>query len=62
MRTQKIVFRVYRDKAKEYRWSAKRVGDIVADSGEGYTRKLDAIRALRHFVDGMVALKFTIRL
>ena len=37
---------IYRDKAGEYRW--RRVapnGEIIADSGEGYTRLSDAERA-----------------
>lgn len=37
---------IYRDKKREWRWRLKHAnGCIVADSGEGYTRKSDARRA-----------------
>jgi uncharacterized protein YegP (UPF0339 family) len=39
---------VYRDKAGDWRW--RRIasnGEIVADSGEGYSRKFDALMAAR---------------
>lgn len=37
---------VYRDRAGEWRWRLQeRNGRIVADSGEGYTRKAGAKRA-----------------
>ena len=42
---------VYQDKAGEWRW--KRVagnGEVVADSGEGYSRERDAYRAAQAFV------------
>ena len=40
-------FEVYRDKAAEYRWRLLFTnGKIAADSGEGYTRREDAHRAI----------------
>lgn len=44
------VFSIYRDKAKEYRWRLKAAnGKILADSGEGYAKKFNAVRALGRF-------------
>lgn len=38
---------IYEDAAGEWRWALKGGnGEIIADSGEGYTRKADAERAL----------------
>lgn len=49
------MFEIYRDKASEWRWSLKAGnGQIIADSGEGYTRKEDALRAI-HTVKDLVA-------
>ena len=43
-------FKIYQDKTKAWRWKAKsRNGRIWADSGEGYTRKSDCIKALESF-------------
>ena len=40
-------FEVYRDKAGEYRWRLLASNrEVVADSGEGYTRREDAHRAI----------------
>lgn len=40
------VFRVFKDKAGQWRWRlVARNGKIIADSGEGYTRERDAMRA-----------------
>lgn len=37
----------YRDRAKGWRWRLRhRNGRIVADCGEGYRRRADALRAL----------------
>ena len=47
-------FEVYRDKAGEYRWrllSSNR--QVVADSGEGYTRREDAHRAIGSLLKGI---------
>ena len=38
---------VYQDAAGEWRWRVKAPnGEIIADSGEGYTRREDAERAM----------------
>ncbi len=38
---------IYKDRKSEWRWRAlARNGRIVADSGEGYIRKSDAVRGL----------------
>lgn len=37
---------VYQDARGEFRWRAVRGGNIVADSGESYTRRSDARRAV----------------
>lgn len=47
-------FEVYRDKAGEYRWRLLAVnGQIAADSGEGYTRREDAHRAVATLLKGL---------
>lgn len=43
--TRLVYFTIYKDRKGEWRWRAKRGGRIVAESGEGYTRKADARRA-----------------
>ncbi|WP_438267404.1 HVO_2922 family protein [Halomarina litorea] len=41
-------FELYRDEAGEWRWRlVHRNGNILADSGEGYSRKADARTGLR---------------
>ncbi len=47
---------VYRDQANEYRWrrvveDVKR--EIVAESGEGYVRKIDAVRQAKRLNEGV---------
>ena len=46
---QKDGFEVYRERSvkKGWRWRLRRKGRIVADSGESYTRRSDAIRAAK---------------
>ena len=40
-------FKIYKDKQGEWRWQFKADnGDIIADSGEGYTNKSDCQRAI----------------
>jgi len=40
-------FTVYQDKKGEYRWNLKAGnGEIVADSGEGYTTKANALNGI----------------
>ncbi len=46
-----MTIKVYKDKAGEWRWRLVAAnGKKVATSGEGYTRKRDAIRAARGFL------------
>ncbi|MEM4781643.1 MAG: HVO_2922 family protein, partial [Halalkalicoccus sp.] len=41
-------FEVYRDKAGEWRWRlVHRNGNVIADGGEGYSSKRNAIKGLR---------------
>jgi uncharacterized protein YegP (UPF0339 family) len=42
-------FVVYQDISGKWRWRAKRSGRIVADSGQGYSRKFDAKKSAKHF-------------
>ncbi len=43
-------FRLYKDKAGEYRWTFKADnGEPMADSGEGYTRKASCVAAITTF-------------
>ena len=47
-------FEVYKDKAGEYRWRLlSSNGRIAADSGEGYTRREDAHRAIATLLLGI---------
>jgi uncharacterized protein YegP (UPF0339 family) len=47
-------FDVYQDRKKEWRWRLiAKNGRIVADSGEGYTRRASAFRALHRFSDSV---------
>ena len=40
-------FELYEDKAGEYRWRLRHQnGNIIADSGEGYTSKANAINGI----------------
>lgn len=46
-------FVVYTDAKREGRWRlVGRNGNILADSGEGYTRRRDAVRAVRTILKG----------
>jgi len=45
--TSKATFQVYEDNAGEYRWRLRHVnGNVIADSGEGYTSKQNAKNGL----------------
>jgi hypothetical protein len=45
-----MTFTVYRDHVGEFRWKLVAVnGRIVADSGEGYVTRSNAVRAARRF-------------
>jgi len=40
-------FELYKDKASEFRWRlVHQNGEIIADSGEGYTAKANAINGI----------------
>jgi uncharacterized protein YegP (UPF0339 family) len=41
-------YEVFQSKDGQWRWHALRGGRITADSGEGYTRRRDAVRAVRN--------------
>lgn len=44
-------FQCYRDAAGEWRWRLYAPNNrIVADSGEGYSRKADAVRATKRVI------------
>jgi len=57
LRFDPVGFEVYRDAAEEWRWRlVHRNGNILADSGEGYSRRNDARRAadrLRERIDDL---------
>lgn len=42
-------FRVFEDEAGEWRWDALSGSRIVADSGEGYSRRRRCVSALNRF-------------
>lgn len=53
-----ITFKVFEDRAGEFRWRAVAGnGEIMADSSEGYTRSSDAIAAKDRFVSLVKAMK-----
>lgn len=42
-----MTFRLYKDRAGEWRWNLKSTnGNIIADSGEGYINKADAVNGI----------------
>lgn len=44
-------FELFQDKASEYRWRLRhRNGNVIATSGEGYTRKHNALKGLRSVI------------
>ena len=54
-------FEVYRDRASEWRWRlVHRNGEIIADGGEGYTRRNDATRALERIRERAEDLEFEV--
>jgi uncharacterized protein YegP (UPF0339 family) len=54
-------FEVYRDRANEWRWRlVHRNGTILADSGEGYTRRNDANRAVDRLRERVTELEFDV--
>ncbi|WP_436924245.1 DUF1508 domain-containing protein [Halosimplex amylolyticum] len=54
-------FEVYRDAADEWRWRlVHRNGNVLADSGEGYTRRNDANRAVDRIRENVEDLEFEV--
>ncbi|QKY19461.1 DUF1508 domain-containing protein [Halolamina sp. CBA1230] len=52
-------FELYRDDAGEWRWRlVHRNGNVLADGGEGYTRRRDARRAVDRIREGLDELMF----
>jgi len=39
---------IYKDKSGDFRWRAVRKGRVVADSGEGYRRKVTLVKTVRN--------------
>lgn len=53
-----MFFEVFQDKRGEFRWRIKaRNGRICGTSGEGYTRKRDAFRAIHNTMKGLLSDK-----
>jgi len=51
-------FEIYRDTRSEYRWRLKAAnGRIIADSGEGYVSKINAVTAAMRFKGGIAAAR-----
>ena len=44
-----------------WRWHAKRSGRIIAECGEGYTRRSKAVRTLNNFLAAIQADAFIIK-
>lgn len=45
-------FELYRDRAEEWRWRLRhRNGEVIADGGEGYTSKQNAVKGIRSVVE-----------
>ncbi|SDY47016.1 HVO_2922 family protein [Halobellus clavatus] len=59
LRFDPTAFETYRDAAGAWRWRlVHRNGNILADSGEGYTRRRDARRAIDRIREGIEELSF----
>jgi len=50
---------IYKDAASEWRWKVVANGHIMADSGEGYTRRRAAIRAWDRLASYIADERFT---
>jgi len=44
-----------------WRWHAKRSGRVIAECGEGYTRRSKAVRTLNNFLAAIQAVAYTIK-
>ena len=59
LRIDPVGFEIYRDAAGTWRWRLlHRNGNILADSGEGYSRRRDARRAIDRIRDDLDSLTF----
>lgn len=56
----KTKFEIYQDREQQYRWRAKRSGRIVADSGEGYTRRNRCRTSMENFIRSIGLGRFTV--
>ncbi len=62
-----VIFTIYKDANKQFRWRAKRGGRIIANCGEGYKRKESLLKTLTNFIfalsdeSGVVKVKDTTR-
>lgn len=48
-------FRIYQS-GKEYRWQLKAANGEIQASGEGYTRRRDAVRGVKAVIASVVAI------
>lgn len=59
LRPDPTAFEVYRDTGGEWRWRlVHENGNVLADGGEGYTRRRDARRAIDRIRDGVDDMEF----
>ena len=52
---RKTTIEYYQDKKGEWRWRMRRVGRIVADSGEGYVRWASANHSVKKLIESFKA-------
>lgn len=50
-----LIVEVYQDHTQQWRWRMKRSGRVIADSGEGYTRKAKCEQTLTHLLATIAA-------
>lgn len=61
LRPDPTAFEIYQDRAAEWRWRlVHRNGNILADSGEGYSNRSGAQRAINRIRDGLDDLAFEV--
>mgnify|MGYP001579717041 CR=1 FL=1 len=58
MKSPKLKIKVWKSK-DGFRWSMKRCGRIVAESGEGYKRIRSCGAALQHIIDSLATMNYT---
>lgn len=50
---------IYRDKKRKFRWRITHSnGDKIADSGQGYTRRIDLTNALSNFIESLIDTRY----